>query len=96
MFYRCVIFIWFITFVSFSVSLFSYCFHDLSIDECGVMKFPHLAFQVCWDIQYFALVGELGSDDAKQSWFLLLSFLCLPLAIWLSLVLAALALCDMA
>jgi hypothetical protein len=28
-----------------------------------------------------AMVGEFGSDDAKQPWFLLLLFLCLPLAI---------------
>jgi hypothetical protein len=41
-----------------------------------------------------AVVGELGSDDPKQPWFLLLMFLPLPLAIWLSLVLAALAVSD--
>jgi hypothetical protein len=28
-----------------------------------------------------AMVGEFGSDDAKKPWFLLLLFLCLPLAI---------------
>jgi hypothetical protein len=27
------------------------------------------------------MMGELGSDDAKQPWFLLLMFLHLPLAI---------------
>ena len=32
-------FIWFIISVSFNVSLFSFCFHDLSIDESGVLKF---------------------------------------------------------
>ena len=37
------------------------------------------------------MVGELGSDIAKSNWFLLLMFLCLPFAIWLSLVLAGLA-----
>jgi hypothetical protein len=30
------------------------------------------------------VVGEMGSDDAKWHWFLLLMFLCLPLTIWLS------------
>ena len=30
----------FITSVSFTVSLFSFCFHDLSIDESGVLKYP--------------------------------------------------------
>jgi len=38
-----------------------------------------------------AVVGELGSHDAKYSWFLLLKFLYLPLAIWLSLMLVGLA-----
>jgi hypothetical protein len=30
----------FITSVSFTVSLFIFCFHDLSIDESGVLKSP--------------------------------------------------------
>ena len=34
-----------------------------------------------------AVVGELGSDVAMWPWFLLVVFLCLPFAIWLSLVL---------
>ena len=38
------------------------------------------------------MVGELCSDDVKQPWFLLLVFL--PLTIWLSLVLPALAVSD--
>jgi len=42
----------------------------------------------------FSLVGELDSDDAKQSWFLLLRFLLLPLAIGLSLVFACLAVSE--
>jgi len=42
----------------------------------------------------FALVGELCSDDAKYSWFLLHWFLCLPLTIRLSLVLACRTLSD--
>jgi len=29
--------IWFITSVTFTVYLFSFCFHDLSIGECGVL-----------------------------------------------------------
>jgi hypothetical protein len=40
------------------------------------------------------MVGDLDSDDAKQPWFLLIMFLHLPLAIWLSLVLADLAVFD--
>ena len=39
------------------------------------------------------MLGELGSDDANQSWVLLLMFLNLPFAI-LSLVLADLAVFD--
>ena len=35
-----------------------------------------------------AVVGELGSDDAKVYWLLLLMVLHLPLTIWLSLVFA--------
>lgn len=38
-----------------------------------------------------AVVGELGSDDAKLYWLLLLMVLSLPLAIWLSLMLAGLS-----
>ena len=37
-----------------------------------------------------AVVRELGSDDAKVYWLLLLMFLCLPLTTWLYLVLAGL------
>jgi hypothetical protein len=33
-----------------------------------------------------AVVGELGSDDAHVIWLLLLMVLCLPFAIWISLV----------
>jgi hypothetical protein len=42
----------------------------------GVLGYPGLI-----------LVGVLGSDDAYFSWFLLVRFLCLPFAIWKSLVL---------
>ena len=38
----------------------------------------------------FAVVGELGSDYAYIYWVLLVMVLCLPLAIWLSLVFAGL------
>ena len=41
-----------------------------------------------------AVVEELGSDDAKQPWFLLVKFLCLPLTILLSLMLVGLAVSD--
>jgi hypothetical protein len=40
------------------------------------------------------VVGELVSDDAKCSWFLLLMFLPLPFTISLSLVLPGLAVSD--
>ena len=41
-----------------------------------------------------AVVRELGSDDAKQPWFLLLRFLDSPLTIWLSLLLVGLVVSD--
>jgi hypothetical protein len=44
--------------------------------------------------RWLAVVGELGSDGAKWHWFLLLIFLSLPLAIWLSLVLTGFAVSD--
>jgi hypothetical protein len=40
------------------------------------------------------VVRELGSDDAKQPWFLLLRFLDSPLTIWLSLLLVGLVVSD--
>ena len=40
MFYRYVKSICFIISVTFTLSLFSFCFHDLSIDESGVLKSP--------------------------------------------------------
>ena len=40
MFYISVKSIWSIASVSFTVSLFSFCFHDLSIAESGVLKSP--------------------------------------------------------
>ena len=42
----------------------------------GVLGYPGLA-----------VLGELGSDEAKQTWFVSFMFLPLSLAIWLSLVL---------
>ena len=59
--------------------------YDFKSESCfsGVLKYPGLP-----------VVGELGADDTKKPWFLLLVFLPLPLAIWLSLVLAGLAICD--
>ena len=39
-------------------------------------------------------MGELGSDNAELYWVLLLMIMCLPLAIWLSLVLAGLPVSD--
>jgi hypothetical protein len=47
----------------------------------------NLAFLVCWGYLGLAVVGVLGSDDAEQSYFLLVRFLCLPFTIWKSLVL---------
>jgi hypothetical protein len=40
------------------------------------------------------ITSELGSDVDKKHWFLLLMFLCLPLAIWLYLMLTGLPLSD--
>ena len=39
--------IWFITSVNFIVSLFSFCFDDLSIVESGVLKFPTI---ILWSL----------------------------------------------
>jgi hypothetical protein len=47
MFYKCARFIWFITSVSFTVSLFSFCFHDQSIPESGVLKSPTI---IVWGV----------------------------------------------
>ena len=41
-----------------------------------------------------AVVGELGSHGAMLPWFLLVMFLPLPFAIWLSIVLAGIAVSD--
>ena len=49
----------------------------------GVLGYPGLA-----------LVGELGSDGDMLPWFLLIMFLHLPFAIWLSLVFACVAVSD--
>ena len=54
---------------------------------------PDLAFMVCWTSKT-SVVGELGSLGAMFSWFLLVMFLCLPFAIWLSIVLAGVAVSD--
>jgi hypothetical protein len=53
---------------------------DFKSESCfsGVLRYPGLA-----------VVGELGSDDAKWPYFLL--FLYLPFTIWLFVVLAGLA-----
>ena len=58
---------------------------DFKIESCfsSALGYPRLA-----------VVGELGSDDAKYPQFLLLAFLCLPLAMWLSLVLVGLTISD--
>jgi hypothetical protein len=51
--------------------------YDFKSSSCfsGVLGYPGL------------VVGILGSDDTQCSWFLLVRFLCLPLAIWKFLVL---------
>jgi hypothetical protein len=50
--------------------------YDFKSKSCflGVLGYPGLA-----------VVGVLGSDDAKWSWFLLVGLLGLPFAIWYSL-----------
>jgi len=52
---------------------------------------PKSCFSCVLGYPGLALVGELGSDDAKWPWFLLLRFLPLPLAICLFLVLTGFA-----
>ena len=46
----------------------------------------------CVSVSGLAVVGELCSDYDKELCFLLLRFLCLPLAIWLFLVFVQLSL----
>ena len=70
------------------MSLFSFCFNDLFFGES---EEKHQAFQVCWGYPVPAVVRELDSDNAETHWLLLLMFLPLPLAIWLSLVLIGLS-----
>jgi hypothetical protein len=41
-----------------------------------------------------SVLRELGSDVAKSNWLLLLMYLCLPLIVWLSLVLSGLPVSD--
>ena len=41
---------WFITSASLAVSPFSFCFHDLSIDESGVLRSPTI---IVWGAMYF-------------------------------------------
>ena len=57
--------IWFITSVSFNVSLYSFCFHDLSIAESGVLKSPNIiVFGVIFALSFskvsFMNVGALA------------------------------------
>ena len=49
--------IWFITSVSFAVSLFSFCFHDLSIAESGVLRFPTI---IVWGAMCFELYSKVS------------------------------------
>ena len=55
---------------------------------------PNSCFSGVLDYLELFVVGELGSDVAMWPWFLLVMFLCLPFAIWLSLVLAGVAVSD--
>ena len=58
---------------------------DFKTRSCfsGLLGYPGLA-----------VVGELGSDGTMLPWFLLVVFLHLPFVIWLSLVLAGVAVSD--
>ena len=47
----------------------------------------HLVFSGELGYSLFAMVGELGSEVARFSWFLFLRFLCLPLPILLLVIL---------
>jgi hypothetical protein len=62
-------------FLKSSTTTMRYDFKSVSCFS-GVLGYPGLV-----------VVGILGSDDAQCSWFLLVRFLCLPFAIWKSLVL---------
>ena len=69
----------FMSFLTFSLRIIR-C--DFKSESCfsGVLDYPQLA-----------LVGKLGSDDARYSCFLLVKLLCLPFSFWFSLVLVGLA-----
>jgi hypothetical protein len=48
MLYRYLLNPFLITSVSFTVSLLSFCFHDLSINESGVLEYPTIL--VCFEL----------------------------------------------
>ena len=48
---------WFKTSASFTVSLFSFCFHDLSIDESGVLRSPTI---IVWGAMYFLIFSRVS------------------------------------
>ena len=58
---------------------------DFSSEFCFSVVLVYLGLDV---------MGELGSDDPKLHWVLLLMFLCLLLTIWLSLVSSGLSVSD--
>jgi hypothetical protein len=62
------------SFLKFSIIITRYEFKSKSCFS-GVLGYPGLA-----------MLRELGYDDSKKSWFLLVRFLCLPLTIWLPLI----------
>jgi hypothetical protein len=59
--------------------------HDFKLESCFLCVFEYPGLD---------LVGEIGCDDDKKPWFLLLRFLCLPLALCLTLVLFCFAVSD--
>jgi hypothetical protein len=69
----------FASFLTSPISIMGYDFKSMS---CASIVLGNLRL---------AVVGELGSDGVKQSWFLLVRFLHLPFTMWLSLVLDVLA-----
>ena len=70
------------SFLKSSISIIKCDFKFISCFS-GVLGYPGLA-----------VVGQLGSNGAMLPWFLLAMLLCLPFAIWLSLVLAGVAVSD--
>ena len=51
---------WFITSASFTAFLFSFCFHDLSIDESGVLKSPTIIVRGAMYVLSFSRISFMN------------------------------------